>query len=292
MMMPIRFCSAVLVLLSLPITAQIRAAEITLLVPHHEISSAFSAATSPIDEKQKIWPLLPDSLINDELISSIITKGQDSIKSEIEQSRRQNRVSWQSLYASASSFHVMTNAALLPVRDRQTLSFDNLLMKRQDLASLAFLPSDVSVIETRHLHQYIGGAPYVIWPHTTGFHPPDRLISWPLTADIAFADGPIDMKGQLTLRTDDYQAEMHFADADERHQIFLSFATADHINRAVFHSSADLTYNDESFDSWVMIAQLFGKDNAGSQLPLWGQFAVLAPVRTSPIKGHFSFMPE
>ena len=292
MMMPIRFCSAVLVLLSLPITAQIRAAEITLLVPHHEISSAFSAATSPIDEKQKIWPLLPDSLINDELISSIITKGQDSIKSEIEQSRRQNRVSWQSLYASASSFHVMTNAALLPVRDRQTLSFDNLLMKRQDLASLAFLPSDVSVIEARHLHQYIGGAPYVIWPHTTGFHPPDRLISWPLTADIAFADGPIDMKGQLTLRTDDYQAEMHFADADERHQIFLSFATADHINRAVFHSSADLTYNDESFDSWVMIAQLFGKDNAGSQLPLWGQFAVLAPVRTSPIKGHFSFMPE
>ena len=291
-MMPIRFCSAVLVLLSLLVTAQIRAAEITLLVPHHKISSAFSAATSPIDEKQKIWPLLPDSLIYDELISSIITKGQDSIKSEIEQSRQQNRVSWQSLYASASSFHVMSNAALLPVRDGQNLSFDNLLMKRQDLASLAFLPSDVSVIEAHHLHQYIDGAPYVIWPHTTGYHSPDRLISWPLKADIAFADGPIDMIGQLTLRTDDYQAEMHFADADERRQIFLSFATAAHINRAVFHSPADLTYNDESFDSWVMIAQLFGKDNAESQLPLWGQFAVLAPVRTSPIKGHFTFMPE
>lgn len=291
-MMPIRFCSAVLVLLSLLVTAQIRAAEITLLVPHHKISSAFSAATSPIDEKQKIWPLLPDSLIYDELISTIITKGQDSIKSEIDQSRQQNRVSWQSLYASASSFHVMTNAALLPVRDRQTLSFDNLHMQRQDLASLTFLPSNVSVIEAHHLHQHIDGAPYVIWPHTTGFHPPDRLISWPLKADIAFADGPIDMIGQLTLRTDDYQAEMHFADVDERHQIFLSFATADHINRAVFHSSADLIYNDESFDSWVMIAQLFGKDNAESQLPLWGQFAVLAPVRNSPIKGHFSFMPE
>ena len=291
-MMPIRFCSAVLVIISLLVTAQIRAAEITLLVPHHEISSAFSAATSPIDEKQKIWPLLPDTLIYDELISSIITKGQDSIKSEIEQSRQQNRVSWQSLYASASSFHVMTNAALLPVKDRQTLSFDNLQMQRQDLASLTFLPSNVSVIEAHHLHQHIEGAPYVIWPHTTGFHPPDRLISWPLTADIAFADGRIDMIGQLTLRTDDYQAEMHFADADERHQIFLSFATADHINRAVFHSPADLLYNDESFDSWVMIAQLFAEDNAESQLPLWGQFAVLAPVRNSPIKGHFSFMPE
>ena len=291
-MMPIRFCSAVLVIISLLVTAHIRAAEITLLVPHHEISSAFSAATSPIDEKQKIWPLLPDYLIYDELISSIITKGQDSIKSEIEQSRQQNRVSWQSLYASASSFHVMTNAALLPVRDRQTLSFDNLHMQRQDLASLTFLPSNVSVIEAHHLHQHIDGAPYVIWPHTTGFHPPDRLISWPLTADIAFTDGRIDMIGQLTLRTDDYQAEMHFADADERHQIFLSFATADHINRAVFHSSADLIYNDESFDSWVIIAQLFAEDNAESQLPLWGQFAVLAPVRNSPIKGHFSFMPE
>jgi len=291
-MKPIRFFSAVLTLIPLPITAQIRAAEITFLVPHHEISSAFTKAISPIDDEQKIWPFLPDSLIYDELISSLITKGQDSIKSEIEQSRQQNRVSWQSLYASASSFHVMTNAALLPVRDRQTLSFDNLHMQRQDLASLAFLPSNVSVIEAHHLHQHIDGAPYVIWPHTTGFHPPDRLISWPLTADIAFADGHIDMIGQLTLRTDDYQAEMHFADADERHQIFLSFATADHINRAVFHSSADLTYNDESFDSWVMIAQLFGKDNAESQLPLWGQFAVLAPVQTSPIKGHFSFMPQ
>ena len=288
-MMLIRFFSAVLTLISLPITAQIRAAEIAFLVPHHEISSAFNKAASPINYTQKMWPSLPDSLIYDELISSIITKGQDSIKSEIDQSRQQNRVSWQSLYASASSFHVMTNAALLPVRDRQTLLFDNLHMQRQDLASLAFLPSDVSVIEAHHLHQYIGGAPYVIWPHTTGFHPPDRLISWPLKADIAFADGPIDMIGQLTLRTDDYQAEMHFS--DERHQIFLSFATAEHINRAVLHSPADLTYNDESFDSWVMIAQLFGEDNAGSQLPLWGQFAVLAPVGTSPIKGRFSFMP-
>ena len=137
--MPIRFFSAVLTLISLPITAQIRAAEITFLVPHHEIASAFTKAISPIDDKQKIWPFLPDSLTYDELISSLITKGQDSIKSEIEQSRQQNKVSWQSLYASASSFHVITNAALLPVRDGQTLSFDNLFMKRQDLASLAFL---------------------------------------------------------------------------------------------------------------------------------------------------------
>lgn len=290
-MMPIRFYSAVLVLISLPVTAQIRAAEITLLVPHHEISSAFTKATSPLDDTEKIWPFLPDSLIYDGLISSLITQGQGNIRSEIQQSRQQNEVSWQSLYASASTFHVMTNAAILPVRDGQNLSFDNLHMQRQDLASLAFLPSDVSVIEAHHLHQYIDGAPYVIWPHTTGYHPPDRLISWPLTADIAFADGRIDMIGQLTLRTDDYQAEMQFADADERHQIFLSFATAEHINRVVFHSPADLTYNDKSFESWVMIAQLFGNDNAESQLPLWGQFAVLAPVSTSPIKGHFSFMP-
>lgn len=178
-MMLIRFFSAVLTLISLPITAQIRAAEIAFLVPHHEISSAFNKATSPINYTQKMWPLLPDSLIYDELISPLITKGQESIRYEIEQSRQQNKVSWQSLYASASSFHVITNAALLPVRDGQTLLFDNLHMQRQDLASLAFLPSDVSVIEAHHLHQYIGGAlcDMASYNRHSSTRSPDKLAS-------------------------------------------------------------------------------------------------------------------
>lgn len=289
MMKTALFYGAVSALISLLIIAQSRAAEINFLAPYPMIESLADGVSTQSQDQQAIWPLLPDSLFYKDLSSSLVAQAQDSIKLEVQKARQENEVSWQSVFASAPSFHVITNAALSPVRDQQNLSYDILHMQRQDLALLAVLPSEDSLINTRHLHQNLGGMPYVIWPHTTGFHPPDRLIAWPLSGHIVFAHDRIDMTGQLTLRTDDYLAEMHFA--DDNHHISLSFATASHINHAVFHSPATLTFKDKVFESWVLLAQLFGDGTDHSHLPLWGQFTVLEPDMNSPVKGHFSSLP-
>ena len=286
-------CSIIMVLSAPLIACQCHAAEVWLSLSPPAIQQTTEGAGLTPRQQQNKWPSLPDTLLPGttlypDLASDLLTQRREEAIAAIRQARDETKTSWQSLFASASSYYLIPPVMALP-RDNGLEVFGNVLeLQRRELALLAILPSDDKLVQDHHLHQDLFGTPYLIWPHSSGHHPTDRFISWPLSAEIAFAQETVHFAGTLTFRTDIYEAELHFS--RDSQQIYLAFSAPALIDKPVIHSQARLFFSDQQFDSLVMIAQLFGDHGQHESLPLWGQFRVVAPDKTSPVSGQFSSM--
>ena len=271
------------------VTFQCHGAEIALSPPDLLMPIATEHAGAHPHQNQMIGPLLPDTALYPELAYLLLSKRRDEAIAAIEQTRQENETSWRSVFASASSFYIIPSDAYLPRHDEPNIFANVAIQQRQDLTSVFVLPDNDKLVDEHHLRQDLFGAPYLIWPQTNGHYPADRNISWPLVAEIAFAQDIIHTTGQLTFRTDNRQAELNFGQGSQ--QINLSFTTSKFLDKAVFDSQAHLRFDGQQYDSLVMIAQLFSDKDELWDLPLWGQFKVLRPDENSPLGGQFSYMP-